>query len=55
MIRKAYNLRVITSQDKKAVIDFLTRFFFRDEPLNIETGMNLDYINGTFYLYKKTL
>lgn len=43
---RKYTLRVITPIDKRDVIDFLTRFFFIDEPLNIETGMNLDYING---------
>lgn len=46
-MEKSYYLRVITPEDVPKVIDFLSRFFFRDEPLNIETGMDLDYINGT--------
>lgn len=46
MAERSFSLRVITTKDKPEVIDFLSRFFFRDEPLNIETGMDLDYING---------
>ncbi|KAL0266722.1 UNVERIFIED_CONTAM: hypothetical protein PYX00_009190 [Menopon gallinae] len=42
-MERSYSLRVIASEDIPEVIDFLSRFFFRDEPLNIETGMDLDY------------
>ncbi|CAG4953125.1 arylalkylamine N-acetyltransferase 1-like [Colias croceus] len=32
--KPAYSLRKLTTNDKDAVIDFLRRYFFRDEPLN---------------------
>ena len=40
----------MTPKDKPDVIEFLTKFFFRDEPLNIETGITMDYINGNYIL-----
>lgn len=46
MVERSFTLRVIEPSDTPEVINFLNRFFFRDEPLNIETGMDLDYING---------
>ncbi|XP_050344449.1 arylalkylamine N-acetyltransferase 1 isoform X2 [Nymphalis io] len=35
----SYTLRKLTSKDKEPVIDFLRRFFFRDEPLNLTINL----------------
>ncbi|XP_041981165.1 arylalkylamine N-acetyltransferase 1 [Aricia agestis] len=38
-IRPAYSIRRITNSDREKVLDFLGRFFFRDEPLNIAVNL----------------
>ncbi|XP_047533907.1 arylalkylamine N-acetyltransferase 1 isoform X1 [Vanessa atalanta] len=35
----SYTLRKLTPKDKEPVIDFLRRFFFRDEPLNLTINL----------------
>lgn len=38
-INEPYEIEIITKDDKDSIIDFLKRFFFRDEPLNYHTGL----------------
>ncbi|CAK1543195.1 unnamed protein product [Leptosia nina] len=37
--KPSYTLRKLTTNDKESVIDFLRRFFFRDEPLNLTINL----------------
>ncbi|XP_050549997.1 arylalkylamine N-acetyltransferase 1 isoform X1 [Spodoptera frugiperda] len=39
IIEPAYHVRVITAKDKDRTIDFLRRFFFRDEPMNLAVNL----------------
>ncbi|KAJ8719729.1 hypothetical protein PYW08_011904 [Mythimna loreyi] len=38
-IQSTYHIRTITSKDKERTLDFLRRFFFRDEPLNVAVNL----------------
>ncbi|KAJ8720323.1 hypothetical protein PYW07_012366 [Mythimna separata] len=35
----SYHVRTITAKDKERTLDFLRRFFFRDEPLNLAVNL----------------
>ncbi|CAH4036795.1 unnamed protein product [Pieris brassicae] len=37
--KPAYSLRKLTTSDKEPVIEFLRKFFFRDEPLNLTINL----------------